>query len=238
MSAREFRDRARDAMDWSAQADKFHSGILADVLDGFGIWGALDTAITCVGKYQKNVLGRSYTVRWKPTRKSHHILAAQESTWSQVKDFLVPEIRSGVGMIYTGGVEDGLLRAFALAGGFSSTNLQKRGFEAMILGGAIRDAHVVKSLHMPIWATNFSPVDTQGNYQVAEVGTWCRIGNVTVRTGDWIFADESGVLVVPQDMANQVFEKAIALAGTENGIDKRVSAGEDVFDIVADVGHL
>jgi regulator of RNase E activity RraA len=224
--------------DWGTAAGDFHSGIVADVLDELGIWGALDPAIVGVNGPRGNVLARAYTVRWRPTRKSQDILAAQRSTWSQVKDFLAPEMSSGAGRIYVGGAEDGLLRTFALAGGFSSTDLQKRGFAAMVLGGAIRDAHVVKSLDMPVWATNFTPVDTQGNYQVAEAGTWCRIGNVTINTGDWIFADESGVLVVPQGAADEVFGRAAKMSGTEGEIERRASAGEDVFDIVAEVGHL
>jgi regulator of RNase E activity RraA len=73
---------------------------------------------------------------------------------------------------------------------------------------------------------------------VAEVGTWCPIGNVRILTGDWIFADESGVIVIPQDKADQVFTKAAEVAGTEEAIESRASSGEDVFDIVADVGHL
>jgi regulator of RNase E activity RraA len=223
---------------WAGMAQQLHSGILADVLDGFGIWGALDPSIVCLNRFRKNVLGRSITVRWKPARKSHRILEPQESTWDQVKNFLVPEATNGTGMVYVGGVEDGLLRQFALAGGFSATSLQKRKFEGMILGGAIRDAHVVKALNLPVWATNFTPLDTQGNYQVAEVGTWCPIGNVRILTGDWIFADESGVIVIPQDKADQVFTKAAEVAGTEEAIESRASSGEDVFDIVADVGHL
>ncbi len=223
---------------WAGMAQQLHSGILADVLDGFGIWGALDPSIVCLSRFQKNVLGRALTVRWRPSRKSHRILEAQESTWNLVKDFLLPGATNGAGLIYTAGVEDGLLEQFALAGGFSATSVQNRGFEGMILGGAIRDAHVVKTLDLPVWATNFTPVDTQGNYEVAEIGTWCPIENVRIQTGDWIFADESGVIVIPQDKASQVFAKASEVAGTEEAIESRASAGEDVFDIVAEVGHL
>jgi regulator of RNase E activity RraA len=217
---------------------KLHSGLIADVLDGFGTWGALDPSILCVTKHCTKVLARAFTVRWRPTRKSHYVLASQDSTWNQVKDFLIPEKPVGTGLIYTGGVEGGLLRNFALAGGFSATEMQMRGFEAMILGGAIRDAHVVKHLDMPVWATNFTPMDTQGNYQVAEIGTWTPIGGVNIRTGDWLFADETGVLVIPQDIADDVLCKAMDLAGTEDEIDRRASSGEGVFDIVADIGHL
>lgn len=229
---------SKGAANGKDRLERLHSGLIADVLDGFGAWGALDPSILCMTKQCKKVLARAFTIRWRPTRKSHQVLAPQDSTWNQVKDFLVPEIPIGSGMIYTGGVEGGLLRNFALAGGFSATEMQKRGFDAMILGGGIRDAHVVKQLDMPVWATNFTPMDTQGNYQVAEIGTWTPVGGVNIRTGDWLFADETGVLVIPQDMADDVLRKAMDLAGTEDEIDRRASSGEGVFDIVADVGHL
>ncbi|PRB80661.1 dimethylmenaquinone methyltransferase, partial [Pseudomonas cedrina] len=110
------------------------------------------------------VFGIAYTVRWAPVRKPRDIMAAQPSTWNDVKHFLAPEVKSGRGKIYVGGVDNGVLTELALAGGFSAADFNLRGFEGIILGGAIRDAHVIKQLSIPVWATNFTPADTQGNF--------------------------------------------------------------------------
>lgn len=216
---------------------KLHSGTIADVLDGQGFWGVLPSQV--VGKKNtRPVLGKACTVRWAPVRKPSSIMAPQGSTWDAVAEFLLPQIDDGAGKVYVAGVEDGLLTEFALAGGFSCGHFQRIGFEALVLGGAVRDAHALEPLDIPIWATNYAPADTQGNYQVKETGTWCRIGNVTIHEGDWIFADETGVICIPQDMFGEVIGLCLAVENTEQEIERRVAAGERLYDIVQSLGRL
>lgn len=216
---------------------KLHAGTIADVLDGKGYWGVLPSQV--IGKQNtRPVLGQACTVRWAPVRKPASIMAPQGSTWNAVAQFLVPEIEDGSGKIYVAGVEDGLLTEFALAGGFSCGHFQRIGFEAIVLGGAVRDAHALELLDIPIWATNYAPADTQGNYQVKETGTWCRIGNVTIAEGDWIFADQTGIVCIPKDMFSEVVSLCLAVESTEQEIERRVAAGERLYDIVQSLGRL
>ncbi|MFD1744679.1 RraA family protein [Rhizobium helianthi] len=216
---------------------KLHAGTIADVLDGKGFWGVLPSQV--VGKANtRPVLGKACTVRWAPLRKPSSIMAPQGSTWDAVADFLLPNIEDGTGRIYVAGVEDGLLTEYALAGGFSCGHFQRIGFEAMVLGGAVRDAHAVELLTIPVWATNYAPADTQGNYQVKETGTWCRIGNVTVNEGDWIFADQTGIICIPSALFSEVISLCLAVESTEQEIERRVAAGERLYDIVKSLGRL
>ncbi len=223
--------------DWSLAVDRLHTGTVADVLDGFGHWGVIDWRVRPVNAVRP-VLALALTVRWKPVRKPHVITQPQRSTWEQVRDFLAPGVTSGRGRVYLAGVEGGLQHELALAGGFSATDFQKRGFEAVILGGAIRDAHVVKTLDMPIWATNFTPADTQGSFEVAEIGGSCTIGSVLVRTGDWVLADQSGIVVVPQHLADPVFSKALEIERTEDRMAERTASSESLYEIVNALGRL
>ncbi len=215
-----------------------HTPTLADVLDTFGVWGVLDSNIVPMNDLTGPVFGSAYTVRWAPVRKPRDIMAAQPSTWDDVKSFLVPEVTCGRGKIYVGGVDNGLLTELALAGGFSAADFHLRGFEGVILGGAIRDAHVIKQLKLPIWATNFTPADTQGNFKVSEAGTTCSILGVTIKTGDLIVADASGCVVVPQELINDVLTRAFEIEQKEKIIFDRVAAGEVLWDIVHDLGRI
>jgi regulator of RNase E activity RraA len=214
-----------------------HAGTIADVMDGKGLWGVLPSKVTGLMNVQP-VLAQARTVRWAPIRKPASILASQPSTWDCVADFLLPNVTNGTGLVYVAGVDDGLLSEFALAGGFSCAHFQQIGFEAIVLGGAVRDAHALESLRIPIWSTNFAAADTQGNYHVKEVGTSCRIGNATIHDGDWIFADKTGVVCIPSAEFVEVIELCLAVETTEARIDTRVKAGERLFDIVKDLGRL
>ncbi|MCU4528182.1 RraA family protein [Acinetobacter pittii] len=216
----------------------FHTPTIADVLDSMGIWGVLDPSIIPVNKLNSPFYGRAITVKWAPVRKPASIVELQNSTWNNVKDFLLPKISDGSGLVYVAGVDNGLLPTLALAGGFSASHFERIGFKGMILGGAIRDAHVIEKIKIPIFATNFTPADTQGNYRVSEVGTSCNVGHVTINTGDYIFADKSGCVVVPAAVINQVI---IAVNETENrelDIQSRIEAGDSLYTIVAELGRL
>jgi regulator of RNase E activity RraA len=211
---------------------------IADVLDGLGIWGVLDSRIHQVNQKKSRFIGRAYTTRWAPVRKPKSIISAQPSTWDDVKNFLAPDVVDAKGIVYVAGVDDGLLFDYALAGGFSATDFEHRGFSGVLLGGAIRDAHVVNKLAVPIWASNYTPADTQGNYRVVESGGQCMVGRVAIRTGDVIMGDESGIVVIPADMVDTVIDAVCGIEKTELLIQARMQAGEKLFDIVASLGRL
>lgn len=224
--------------DWSGAREKLHTGTIADVLDSFNVWGVLDSSISCVNGVTGTIIGRAYTVRWAPTRKQSDITAPQRPTWDQVKDFLVPAVGDAAGQIYVAGCDDGLLRDQALAGGFSATHLRAAGFRGIVLGGAIRDAHVVNRLDIPVRATGYIPADTQGSYRVLETGTWCRVGTVVVHTGDWIVADETGTVVIPAGIADAVLAQTLKTEATEDLIAERVGRGENLFKVATELSRL
>lgn len=220
---------------------KLHSGTLADVLDGLGLPPAFGPHLRRLnhGAASRPFLGRAYTVRWVPVRKSADIRAAQPSTWDQVKDFLAPECGDARGRVYVGGTETGrLVTDMALAGGFSASDFARRGFEAVVLGGAVRDAHVVQPLALPVVATGWAPCDTQGAYRVAEEGSWCCIDGLRIETGDWVFGDDTGVVAIPATHFDEVIARALEVEAIEDRILERVAAGERLYDVVERLGRI
>lgn len=222
-----------DLSDW-------HSGSLADVLDALGVSGTLSSQIRPLNPagLNKKVLARAYTVRWAPVRKGGNIKTQRQSTWDDVKNFLVPELSDGRGRVYVGGVDDGILSEYALAGGLSATHFEKIGFAACLVGGGIRDAHVLRELGLPVWASNFIPTDTQGNYRVVETGTYCRIGTLTVQTGDWVFLDETGAVVIPAALFEEVQRRTADIEKAERHIEREVAAGRSLYEAVDLIGRI
>ncbi len=218
---------------------QINSGTLADILDSVGHFGGFPSTIRALNQSRARFIGRAYTVRWAPIRKSASIVAPQSSTWEQVRDFLAPACPDGKGLVYVAGTDTGaLITELALAGGFSTTDFQLRGFGALVLGGAIRDAHVVQQLELPIWATGFIPADTQGSYRVAETGTWCNVGGQRVTSGDWIFGDETGLINIPSAISETVFSSADSVEATEARLSERIASGDTLFNAVEELGRL
>ena len=54
---------------------------------------------------------------------------------------------------------------------------------------------------------------------------------VTVNPGDIIFADADGVVVVPQEVEDETFEKALAKFAKEEKLRERFLAGESTLEV-------
>jgi regulator of RNase E activity RraA len=212
---------------------------IADVLDSLGISNrVLDSRLHRVSGDDRMFFGAAYTVSWVPVRKGPSIVAASPSTWQEVRDFLVPEVVDGQGMVYVAG-SGPLVTDAALAGGLSTTYLlgQLR-FEGMVLGGAIRDRDVVERSTRPVVASNFVPTDTQGSYRVESAGGMCLVNRVLVHTGDWVFSDGNGTVVVPAARLQEVLDAAGATGRTEQDVLRRIRAGERLPNLIDEVGTI
>ena len=99
-------------------------------------------------------------------------------------------------------IGDGMGRGMKLAGcvGF-------------VTNGSIRDLDGVAGLGLPCWAAGLSPM--HGKLRWLDVGSPVVIDGMTVNTGDIIHADVNGVLVIPWQLADQVYEKAVAVRARE-----------------------
>jgi regulator of RNase E activity RraA len=212
---------------------------ISDVLDGLGITNAvLDSGLHRVSGGSAMFAGTAVPVSWVPTRKGSRITDRQPSTWQQVREFLVPGIHDGRGQVYVAGAGP-LVTGAALAGGMSVTYLtQQLGFEGVVLGGAVRDRAVLEKLPRPVVASNFAPVDTQGAFRVESSGRSCLIGNVAVRSGDWVFSDGNGTVVVPPDAVAEVLRAAIEIESTESQMLSLIAAGHRLPEVIDRTGRI
>jgi regulator of RNase E activity RraA len=221
-----------------ALREKLTSGALSDALDGLGIWSVLHPRIRLHGGEPRAFFGKAYTVCWGPTRKQRDIRGVMPSTWEHVRDFLLPAAGDVEGMVYVAGSQSGMIERFALAGGLSTAHFERMGMEAVVLGGAVRDADELAKRSIPIWATSFSPADSQGNYRVIATGTECIVDDILVRTGDWIFGDSTGLIVLPAAHAPEAVRRALEITQAETAITTRCNSGESLSSVLEDFGHI
>lgn len=223
----------------STDIARLHSSTISDVLDAKGVHGVLPTAVRRLNSPATGpMFGRAVTVRWRATRKQSSIHMAQPDTWSAVRDFLLPKIGDGRGLVYVGGSDNGLCLDYALAGGMSCTDFARRGFSGVVLGGAVRDRELVDRIKLPVFASNYSPADTQGNYFVAETGTECMVGTVRVATGDFIFGDGDGVVCVPSSISDEVIASAAEIEDVEIDMVRRIESGQSLHEIVLETKRI
>lgn len=92
-------------------------------------------------------------------------------------------------------------------GGIMSMMAARKGVAGVITDGVVRDVSQCREADLAIWATGLTPVGPTklGPGQINQP-TSC--GGVIVNPGDVIFADEDGVVVVPQDELEAVIARS------------------------------
>lgn len=216
---------------------KISTSTIIDILDGLKAGDVLSHQLLPMNSNEHYVVGQAYTVQWKLVKKGSSIIDKQPSTWDQVRQFLVPEIENAEGLIYIAGSGD-LIKHAALAGGMSCTYFQQLGFNAVILGGAVRDRAELNELTIPVIASNITPSDTQGAYYVSETGTSCRIEDSIICTGDLVICDPNGTVIIPFKLIEEVFDKAIKINDTENSMLDKIKSGVRLPDLISKTGRI
>ncbi len=158
----------------------------------------------------KPMVGRAVTslVKPAPPEQSTPALATKHSVE------MIDNAKPGeVGVI----VMDGTLDIAAM-GNLMATAASVRGMAGMVLDGAIRDIWDVRRMGLTIYARSATPRTAVGHYATVARNVEVTCGGISVRPGDIIVADEDGVVVVPQEKAEEILKKAQEIDDRERGM--------------------
>ena len=127
-------------------------------------------------------------------------------------------------------------------GGLMAGLCQQKGVVGAVVDGAIRDTDEIKALGFPICTRAIVPRSTHSPYsgrmEPIEVNVPITCGGVLVNPGDIVLADEIGVVVVPQEEAGEVLERARTQAAQEEETRKRIQEGKTVEELLREFGRL
>jgi regulator of RNase E activity RraA len=127
---------------------------------------------------------------------------------------MIDEAKPGeVGVIVMEGTLD-----IAAMGNLMATAASVRGMAGFVLDGAIRDIWDVRRMGLTVYARSATPRTAVGHYATVARNVPVECAGVTVRPGDIIVADEDGVVVVPQERAEEVLKKAKEIDERESGM--------------------
>jgi len=123
-------------------------------------------------------------------------------------------------------------------GGLLSTAAKARGAAGCVTDGLIRDTKRIREMAFPVFHGGIGPLDSRGRSRMMEMD--CRIvcGGVELRTNDWIFGDADGVVVIPQEIADQVFTVAEEKVTAEDRSREDLIAGRLLRDVYEAYGVL
>ena len=156
------------------------------------------------------IVGRAVTSLVKPT--TPELATPALSTKHSVE--MIDNAKPGeVGVIVMEGTLD-----IAAMGNLMATAAKVRGMAGMVLDGAIRDVWDIRRMGLTVYARSISPRTAVGHYATVARNVAVECAGITVRPGDIIVADEDGVVVVPQERAEEVLKKAQEIDARESGM--------------------
>lgn len=207
--------------------DQLTSAVLADVLDGLGHrTGALPPTIRPLRPEWK-LCGRAATLSTLP-------VAVEPVRPYAVELECVDALAAGEVLVATTNGDHGS----ALWGELLSTAARARGAVGAVIDGLTRDTARILAMDFPVFAAGFSPLDSKGRLDGISRGQPIRVGACIVRPGDWVFGDVDGVVVVPAELADAAFARALEKVAGENRVREELARGRSLREVFAEYGIL
>jgi len=110
-----------------------------------------------------------------------------------------------------------------------SAKLKKLG--GVVIDGSVRDLDDLIKINFPVFSKHISPNAGEPK-GFGEIGAEISCGNQKVRTGDWVIGDDSGVVVVPKDIAQEIANRALDVKEHENRIREEIKSGGSLGTVV------
>jgi regulator of RNase E activity RraA len=117
-------------------------------------------------------------------------------------------------------------------GGLLSRAAARNQVAGVVVDGACRDVDEARDLHFAVHARSGVVATARGRVHEASVGEPVEIAGVTVRTGDLVIADGSGVVIVSAGRAEEVVRQAGRIAAREALMIADLQAGRAASDVL------
>jgi 4-hydroxy-4-methyl-2-oxoglutarate aldolase len=185
-----------------------YTAVLSDVLDEFGFREQamrpfirpLDETTVLFGRARTGLYMATYQV-------------AEGENPYEVEIALVDDLKPGdVAILACGGPTERI----APWGELLSTASKCRGAEGCITDGLVRDIKHIRQMGFPVFHGGIGPLDTKGRARMVEMDTPVECGGVLVHSGDLVFGDIDGVVVIPEAQAAAVLARAFEKVKAEN----------------------
>ncbi len=98
---------------------------------------------------------------------------------------------------------------YALAGGNVCATAQKNGIAGFVIDGLVRDIAEIRDCGFPVFARGLIPKPGSKQGEGILNGT-ITCGGVKVSPGDWVVADEEGIVLIPEERLVERYEAAVS----------------------------
>lgn len=116
----------------------------------------------------------------------------------------------------------------AVAGELFATEARRRGLAGIVIHGLCRDSRTLRAIELPVFATGVTPRACPARAFPA-VGVTLTLGDVEVRPGDLVLADDDGIVVGSPSEIAAAIDGAEAIQQREEALRAAIEGGESLF---------
>ena len=201
-------------------AARLTAAIISDSLDAAGMRGQVMGAHITPVTSGSLAAGRARTVHFEPSE------ADSDDPYAAAMEFIDSLAPGTLAVIATG--ED---ERSAYWGELFSASAKGHGAVGTVCDGPVRDVAKVRKVGYHLWAPSFRPLDYRARMQVVSMAQVVTCAGVAVSPDDLVFADDDGVVVVPQAVEAEVLARAITRATAESTVLEELLAGASLREV-------
>ncbi len=200
---------------------------VSDLLDSYGINGAVAASYIKPLLAGKRMVGTAVTLRSMPEKKTvtqgsidkEPIKMSTREIYylSEPGDVLVADFGGNLDVSNMGGQS-------ALVGKTS-------GFVGAVVNGAIRDLPAIREIDFPVWAAGVTPITGKFRMEATEINGPVRLHDIVVYPGDLIVADDSGICVVPTKHIVKLIDEAESICAAEDKMRELIASRAPVSEL-------
>jgi len=207
------------SLDPISQLSQYSTSIVSDALDELAVLGVLP-GIEARRIGQGRVVGRALPVRLQPKSNDPSAYRFGGGVGKPLEQVLQTMQDGDIVVMDLGGSN----RAAAW-GGLASRIAQRRGVRGTIMWGACRDVDEIRAIGYPVWSVAVCPRRSRNEFTFGAINEPITIQGVTIAPRDFIIADESGVVCVPQGRFGEVIALCARIAVQERVLEAQVLNG-------------
>lgn len=116
-------------------------------------------------------------------------------------------------------------------GELASRSAMNKGVAGLVIDGPIRDVDDIVRMGFPVFCKGVVPNAGEPK-GFGEINAEILCGGIKVRPGDWIVADDHGVLVVPKERALEVAKRAMEVKKNEDRVREEIRRGSTLAEVM------
>ena len=122
-----------------------------------------------------------------------------------------------------------------LTGDIIATEAMRRGLEAIVVDGSVRDVSEIRRIGLPVFSRGRIPVGplklTKEQKGIGVPGAVIQFGEATIHPGQWIVGDDDGLIVLNENDLPAILEQALQSFEKEEQLVARIRKGESLGDL-------